>query len=228
VTTQKKLLEIACFNAESALIAANAGADRIELCENYKAGGVSPSIGLLRTVHESINIPLHVMVRPRPGDFVFTGDEFKKMIGDIQELRNTGIKNIVTGLLTADGNVDQQRMKLIIEEAAGMKITFHRAIDLCNDIERSVSELIDLGIHSVLTSGGVGSAMSGVPALAQLHEKYGDAIEIIAAGGIRSFNISQLLGTCCNVYHSAALVNGQTTADTDEIRGMKKALANKK
>lgn len=218
------LLEIACFNAESALTAQAAGADRIELCEDYAAGGITPSDNLLLKVRSSVTLPLVVMIRPRGGNFVYSGEEISQMERSILFCKENSVDGVVFGVLTPEGEIDKKACSHLIAKARPLPVTFHRAIDICSDTGVALQELIDLGVDRVLTSGGKDGALEGVEQLRSLQEKFGKAIRIMPGGGIRSGTILKLLSSGCNEFHSAAVMSGEN-ADAEEIRAIKRLLS---
>jgi len=127
------MLEIAVFNIGSALLAVEAGADRLELCENPAEGGTTPSYGTLKMAKEKINIPVFPIIRVRGGDFLYSDDEFAVMKKDIELCKQLGFEGIVIGLLNADGTVDADRTKQLTDLAYPMEVTFHRAFDRAAD-----------------------------------------------------------------------------------------------
>jgi len=218
VEMNKPLLEIACFNIESALKAAHAGADRIELCDNYYEGGTTPSFGMIQYAIQKINIPINVMIRPRGGDFLYSSAEFEIMKQDILTIKKLGINGIVTGILTSKRTVDLVRMKELIEIAKPLEITFHKAFDLCPDQTTALETLIELGIHRILTSGGEKNAWEGLQKIKELVKQSGDQIIIMPGGGIRHQNIGKLkIQTGAKEYHSAALVKRMANTRTLEF-----------
>lgn len=228
-----KLLEIACFSLESALIAQASGADRIELCENYLAGGFSPEISNVIQARKQVNIPLHVMVRPHPDlfpasltaapeSFNYSEMEVQWMLQYVIACRLSGIDGIVFGALTDQKTVDITTCARLMEAAGTMSFTFHRAIDACVDISGNFKQIISLGIHRVLSSGGCHTALEGLSTLTRLQETFGDSIILMPGGGIRSNSIETLLATGCHEFHSAAYNVLTKQADGDEIRSLKK------
>jgi copper homeostasis protein len=215
----KILLEIACFNFESALIAQKAGAHRIELCENYKEGGVTPSKELIRTVKQSLSIPVIVMIRPRPGNFIYTDTAFALMKNDISFCKEQGCNGLVFGILTGDHKIDAERCKELIELARPLPCTFHRAFDFIENSEEALEQLIAIGFSRLLTSGKAKSALEGSAGLKKLIAKASDRVTIIPGGGIRSSNVSMLiLNTGATEIHSAAINDDSETASQEEIK----------
>lgn len=198
------VLEICVDSLESAIAAEAGGAQRVELCTALAEGGLTPSLGLLRAVRSRIAIDIHVMVRPRAGDFLYSSDDFALMKSEIAIARENGANGIVLGLLTADGDIDVERTAKLVELAHPMKVTFHRAIDLTRDIESALEDVIRTGAHLVLTSGGEPTAMQGRNFIRKMMLTAGDRIQIMAGGGIRPDNICEIArATGALEYHSA-------------------------
>lgn len=213
------LLEIACFNIESCLEAQQAGADRIEFCADYSAGGITPTHQDILKIRELLQIPLHVIIRPRGGNFVYTIDEIETIKSDILFCKQNDINGVVCGVLTSENKIDKQLNKELAKLAGPMSTTFHRAIDECVDIEEAINDLIDLGFTRVLTSGGKQNAFEGISILKTLQEKSGKQITIIPGGGIRSSNIDRLIEeTGCYEFHSAAITNTTDLVDVNEVK----------
>jgi copper homeostasis protein len=220
----QRKLEIACFNIESALIAQANGADRIEFCENYSAGGVTPDYDSILELRKKISIPLHVIIRPRAGDFMYTAAEIESMKEQILFCKTNGIDGIVFGALTPAYTINASVCKNLVQLAGSLSLTFHRAIDQCKDIHAQVKLLIELGVHRVLTSAGKKSADEGIPELKLLNQNFGSDIIIMPGGGIRSTNISQIMQTGCHEFHSAAITNGSEQTDALEIKQLRSLL----
>ncbi|MBL7932514.1 MAG: copper homeostasis protein CutC [Bacteroidia bacterium] len=217
----KKVLEIACFNLESALIAQSAGADRIELCTDYSSGGISPKIELVKETREKIQIPLHVIVRSRDGNFCYNAFELEEMVAYTELCKNAGVNGVVFGALTDDKKIDLEACSTVKKAAGNMTLTFHRAIDECVDIKRGLQEIISLDYHRVLTSGGKQNAMNGIQSLKEMQNEFGNKIIIMPGGGIRSNNIKQILDTGCKEFHSAAITKSGALTDSQEIENLK-------
>lgn len=139
-------LEICLENAESALVAERNGASRIELCGNLLEGGTTPSYGLITTCKKLLSIPIHVMIRPRGGDFCYSDLEFEIMKEDIKTCKSLGVEGVVLGLLLPDGSVDVSRTKILADLAKPMSVTFHRAFDMTNDPKRALEDIIVFNI----------------------------------------------------------------------------------
>jgi copper homeostasis protein len=211
------MLEIACFNSASAILAAHAGANRIELCADYAAGGVTPSVQSLHQLKPEITIPINVMIRPRAGDFVYTNEEFEQMRSEI-ELFKPQVNGFVFGISNEKNQVDQDRNRALVELAAPLPCTFHRAFDQVPDMIVATEQLIQCGFKFILTSGGQLNAVAGAKNVADLQQKFGKQISFILGGGVRSSNIESLkLQTKVEWYHSAAITQAGESVDKEEV-----------
>ena len=154
-------VEICTFSLESCLNAQLAGASRVELCSGMYDGGTTPSAAMIRMAREKLSIQLYVMIRPRGGDFLYSDLEFEMMKEDIRFAKACRADGVVLGILNADGSVDVRRMRELVELAAPLKVTFHRAIDMTRDMEEALEGIIEAGCYRVLTSGGRVQIMAG-------------------------------------------------------------------
>ena len=182
------LLEICANSYESAINASIAGAHRIELCSELAIGGITPSYGLLKKVVADLKIPVHVLIRPRSGDFTYSKDEFEIMKQNILFCKELGCAGIVSGILQQDQTIDQARTKELIELAKPMSFTFHRGFDWTPDPLKAVLQLVVLGAQRVLTSGQEANAEKGVLLLKELQEIVANELIIMPGGGINSKN----------------------------------------
>lgn len=199
------LLEICCPTLQSALNAESGGADRIELCSGLELGGLTPSPAMIRMALSKVNIPIMVLIRPRPGDFCYSSVEFEALKLDIQFCRIIGVAGVACGVLTRDGHVDLIRMRALIDEAEDLHVTFHRAFDFVVDPFLAAQQLIDLGVSTILTSGQQKDALSGQSLLSELQERFGHQIQIMAGGGVRDYNAAELLrSTGLSAVHASA------------------------
>ncbi|WP_034915451.1 copper homeostasis protein CutC [Erwinia sp. 9145] len=196
-------LEVCCYGVDCALAAENAGADRIELCAAPAEGGLTPSAGSLIQARERLSIPVHPIVRPRCGDFCFTDGEFNEIKSDIAFIRELGFPGLVVGVLDIDGHIDMPRMKQIMALCEGMAVTFHRAFDLCHNPLTALSQLTDLGVARILTSGQQQSAESGLPLLRELNRHTRGPI-IMAGAGVRLSNLQKFIDAGLPEVHSSA------------------------
>ena len=186
------LLEACVANVESAIAAQQAGANRLELCNVLGAGGITPSHGLIELVKKKISIPVHVLIRPREGDFLFSDDEFEIMKRDVEVCKELNVAGVVIGILNADGSVDVSRCAELIAIAKPMSVTFHRAFDLTADAFNSLEDIIKLGCNRILTSGQRATAVHGAGFISGLIQQANGRIIIMPGGGITPKNISQL------------------------------------
>ncbi len=220
-------LEIACSNIQSCLNASQGGADRIELFENLADGGCSPSFGMMRMAKEKTNLPIYAMIRPRGGDFVYTDIEFEIMVYDVILCNELNIDGIVFGIIDANHHVDVKRCKILLDFWKNKKATFHRAIDLTTDIEKSTQEIIDLGFERILSSGGKPNAAEGLTTLHRLQSKFGNQISIMPGSGISHENIrlfsefNEVHATCKSNVSTSELFGNYIESDLDLIRKLK-------
>jgi copper homeostasis protein len=185
--------EACVTSVAQARAAQNAGADRLELCTRISTGGLTPPLPLLVAVRAAVAVPIHVMIRPRPGDFVHTRSEMDTMIRAIAAAREAGADGVVLGLLTADRQVDIVVLRALAPVTRGLSVTFHRAFDeVANPLE-AMEELIMLGVSRILTSGGAPTARKGETVLANLVSASRGRIGIIACGKVRPANVRALI-----------------------------------
>lgn len=221
------ILEISVYNLQDAIDAEKAGADRLEICDNYSMGGITANFEVLQKIAEKINIPVFPIIRPRAGNFVYTNNEFEQMCDDVLRCKQLGFKGIVTGILKEDNTIDIERTKQIIEIAHPLAVTFHKAFDVVENSTQAIQQLINIGCKRVLTSGKQRTAIEGKPLLQALHQEFSNEITIVVAGSIRSNNLSKLLSnTYFTEIHSAALQNSndEILFDADEIKKMKQIM----
>ena len=185
--------EVCAASIESALAAEKGGANRIELCSALSEGGLTPSAGMIKFACKNLNIPVFVLIRPRTGDFLYSGAEFATMKEDILAAKALGADGIVVGMLNADGSIDFPRMKVLMDCAKPMEVTFHRAFDMANDPFIALEEIIKLGCQRILTSGQAVTASQGENMLGQLVKKAGNRIGIMPGSGINSKNLAQIV-----------------------------------
>ncbi|MCC7306747.1 MAG: copper homeostasis protein CutC, partial [Acidobacteria bacterium] len=169
-TKRIPLLEVCVDSVESAFAAEKGGADRVELCDNLVEGGTTPSAGSIEAARERLSIKLHVIVRPRGGDFLYSDIELDVMKRDILTAKDLGADGVVIGVLNADGTIDREHTRELVEIARPMSVTFHRAFDMTREPFEAMETLIDLGIDRILTSGQEPGAEKGVELIRELVE----------------------------------------------------------
>ena len=200
------LIEVCVEGIDGFLAAQEAGADRVELCAGLVEGGITPSIGTVRSVLKQATIPFHVIVRPRGGDFLYSDAEFDSMVGDVEALRDLGVAGVVVGCLTADGAIDEARMRTLVEAAGPLAVTCHRAFDMTREPTEALEALIRVGVGRVLTSGQRDTAVEGIDLLAALVKQASGRIIILGCGALDAGNIAAVRAKTALVeMHFAAL-----------------------
>ena len=201
-------LEVIGFTIESCLIAQAAGAHRIELCDNPSEGGTTPSYGFIKAAREKLTIELYPIIRPRGGDFLYSDTEFEIMKADVQICKNIGCNGVVIGILLADGTVDKERCKQLVDIAYPMGVTFHRAFDRTADPFKALEDIISIGCERILTSGQKPSVNEGVQLLIDLVQQANERIIIMPGSGVRAENIVALANkTNALEFHTSARVH---------------------
>jgi copper homeostasis protein len=185
------LVEICVDSVAGAIAAQRGGADRIELCDNLLEGGTTPSAGCIK-VARSVKIGLHVMIRPRGGDFLYSPEELEVMREDIRMAKDLGADGVVFGCLTAAGQVDRLQTAELTQLARPLNVTFHRAFDMSSDPERGLEELIELGVDRVLTSGQESTCLEGMEVIAALVRKAAGRIIVMPGGGLTLRNVARI------------------------------------
>lgn len=182
------IFEVCANSFQSAINAQKGGANRIELCAALEVGGITPSYGLIKQVAEQLTIPIHVLIRPRGGHFVYSDDEIEIMRKDIRFCKELGIDGVVIGMLTKEGAIDVTVLKELVKLARPMKVGFHRAFDRAKDPIESFKTLMDCGIDILLTSGQQPAVNFGLDLIAELVELSNGKIEVLPGGGITEYN----------------------------------------
>jgi copper homeostasis protein len=175
-------IEICVGDVESAIAAEVGGADRVELCDNLAVGGTTPSAGTIAEACRWLSIPVHVLIRPRAGDFVYSERELAVMRHDIEAAKALGAAGVVLGVLTPEGGLARDPVTALIGLARPLNVTFHKAIDQASDPLELLDTLMTLGADRVLSSGGRPTALEGVEALRTLVARAGDRIAVMAGG----------------------------------------------
>lgn len=214
------ILEVCIDSVEAALAASRGGAQRVELCADLLEGGVTPSAGLITTVRKQIKLDLFVIIRPRGGDFCYTDSEFAVMEAEIEHARALGADGVVVGVLGEDCRVDVARTRRLVELAAPLPVTFHRAFDHAPDLEAALEDVIATGARRVLTSGGAADATTGAETIARLARQARGRIQVMPGGGVRLANIAALAATGATEFHTSL-----RTAYASPVRGGNPAAA---
>ena len=189
----KITLEVCVDSVESAIAAEKGGADRVELCDNLLEGGTTPSFAAIELARKYLKIGLHVIIRPRGGDFLYSNLEFEIMKRDIEIAKQIGADGVVFGILDENGEVDFKRTIKLIDSARPMSVTFHRAFDVTRDAKQSLETLIELGVERVLTSGQEATAFEGLETIAELIEIAGERIIVMGCGNLNKRNVKKFV-----------------------------------
>ncbi|HEY5214557.1 MAG TPA: copper homeostasis protein CutC, partial [Acidobacteriaceae bacterium] len=189
---RKMIFELCAETIEACHVARDGGAHRIELCSGLSEGGLTPSHGLIHAAVERSGLPIHVLVRPRGGDFLYSAAEVDVMREDILHIKHLGATGVVLGVLRPDGTVDIEGTRELVELARPMKVTFHRAVDATHSLPQALEDVIATGADRVLTSGGERDVVAGSSSLGKLVIQAGNRIEVAVGGGLRLKNAASL------------------------------------
>jgi copper homeostasis protein len=214
VSMKKIETELCAYSMESVAVGALAGVTRIELCASPCEGGTTPSAAAIAVAHVLIghaadtsghpSTELSVMIRPRGGDFLYTGTEFEQMKHEIVFARECGADGVVFGLLTPEGDVDVERTRELVRLANPMECTFHRAFDVAREPLRALEDVIASGCRRILTSGQRATATEGIETLRALVRAAGGRVEIMAGSGVNPENARKLAATGVDALHFSA------------------------
>jgi copper homeostasis protein len=211
---EKNILEICCFNLDSARIAADAGADRVELCADPAGGGTTPGIGLIKTVRKKISIELYPIIRVRGGDFLFSEEEFEIMLHEVEACKSAGCDGVVFGMLLPDGRVDKNHSAILVEKAYPMGVSFHRAFDWTRNPFEALEDIIETGCERILTSGQQPTAILGAALIRDLVSQADGRIQIMPGSGVRAANITDLKKeTRATHFHSSARIQKKSSME---------------
>jgi len=201
---RRVLLEVPVASVEDALAAQTGGADRLELNAALALGGLTPSLGTLIEVKAAVALPVLVMIRPRPGGFAYSQADFKVMQRDADLALQHRADGIVLGILTADGQVDMDRCRRLLQQVGERAAVFHRAFDVTPEPFEALEKLIELGFRRVMTSGQEENAYNGVALIAELIRRSAGRIEVLPAGGINRFTVADVVArTGCDQVHAS-------------------------
>jgi len=209
------LLEICASTYQSALNAQRAGAHRIELCTELGVGGLTPSYGMLHRVMAELTIPVHVLIRPRSGDFTYTEAEIEIMKEDIRICKEMGCAGVVIGVLKEDLTIDIAKTKTLLKLARPLSVTFHRAFDWTKDPFAALETLAEIGVDRILSSGQEKGAVLGIELLEALKKRANNRLEILPGGGINASNISKFKALGFPAVHTSAteITDGEGVGD---------------
>jgi copper homeostasis protein len=187
------LFELCVESLEAAQAAESGGADRIELCSQLPIGGITPGLELINTATRALSIPVHVLIRPRSGNFVFSSSEFDQMRWQIEQVKKAGAAGIAVGILLPDGSVDMERSRELVGLGRPMSVTFHRAFDESGDLRQALENVVLAGADCLLTSGGAADVLAGAESIARLSRQAGNRLQIMAGGGLRLDNLVEVV-----------------------------------
>ena len=201
------VLEVIGFNIQSCQIAQDAGADRIELCDNPGEGGTTPSYGFIKAARKILQLQLYPIIRPRGGDFLYSAEEFDIMKTDIAICKELGCDGVVLGMLNKEGSIDKKRCSQLVALAYPMGVTFHRAFERCANPFEALEDIIEIGFERILTSGQQPTALEGAHFINELIRQADDRIIIMPGSGVRSTNLAEIAQkTGATEFHSSARI----------------------
>ena len=225
MTERKLAIEVCANGLDSARNAQRAGADRVELCDFLEAGGITPTSDVISIVKERLVIPVHVLIRPRPGNFVYSNAEFRKMQKEIEVCLKLKVEGIVFGILTTEGTLDIDRCTSLAKMVKPLSITFHRAFDKVKEPENALEEIIAMGFDLILTSGQKENCSEGSELISQLIKQADGRISIMPGAGITEDNIGEVVKrTGASEFHFSAktkLPDGRFVSDQNRIKTIK-------
>lgn len=216
-------IEIVVYNIESALRAAEGGADRIELCDNPAEGGTTPSYGTIELVRQNVSLDVFVMIRPRGGDFLYSNVEFHSMKRDISQCQKLSVDGVVFGMLNPDGTMDKKRCRELIERARPLKVTCHRAFDMTRDPFEALEDCIEAGFDRILTAGQQAQALKGADLIKELIRKANGRIAIMPGSGLNESTVEEIVkrSGAVEIHFSAtAFRKSEMMHRNDHIAGM--------
>jgi copper homeostasis protein len=211
------LFELCAESAQAAQAAELGGADRIELCSQLSISGVTPSEELTSAVIRALSIPVHVLIRPRGGDFVYSAAEFDQMRRQIEYVKQAGAAGIAIGVLLPNGRVDVERSRELVNLGRPLSVTFHRAFDETADLSGALESVIQTGADCLLTSGGAPDVLAGADSIARLRRQAAGRLQIMAGGGLRLANLAEVVRRTGVSYLHGSLTRRNVTPMQAEI-----------
>jgi copper homeostasis protein len=186
-------LEVVVYNIESAFKALEGGADRVEVCADPGAGGTTPAMGTVEVIRQNVSLDVYAMLRPRGGDFIYSSYEFHAMKRDLSQFQRLSVDGVVLGILNNNGTIDKKRCAELIQRARPLKVTCHRAFDMTRDPVEALEDCIEAGFDRILTSGQHTTALEGVDVIANVREKAGNRIAIMAGSGVNESTVREIV-----------------------------------
>jgi copper homeostasis protein len=211
------LFEVCAESVEAAQAAESGGANRIELCSQLPIGGVTPEIELTRATIRAVSIPVHVLIRPRGGDFAFSADEFDLMRRQIELAKQAGAAGVAVGVLRMDGSVDVERTRELVKLGHPMSVTFHRSFDETPNLIEALEAVIETGADCLLTSGGAPDVLTGAESIARLRRQAGEHLAIMAGGGLRLHNLLEVVRRTGVKYLHGSMTRAHEAVATTEF-----------
>ena len=209
------IIEICATTIKSVLNANMAGADRIELCSNYNVGGLTPSIKFIKEALNISKIPIHVLVRPRPGNFIYNSNEIDKMKKSIMSIMELGINGFVVGSIKLNGEIDDEFINDVRELTNNLDLTFHRSFDYLNNQKKSIDMLVDIGFSRILCSGNQSDAINGIQNLISLNKYSNNRIAIMPGGGINKENCLEFKNLGFKEIHLSGILKSNSSNSLD-------------
>ncbi|MGA9671161.1 MAG: copper homeostasis protein CutC [Terracidiphilus sp.] len=221
------LFELCAETLPVAQVAQSAGADRVELCTQLRIGGLTADLDLIATVVRKLSLPVHALLRPRGGDFVYSAAEFEQMRRQLRQLKKIGVSGIVSGVLLPDGCVDLTRSRELVDLASPLEFTFHRAFDETPDLDEALEAVIATGADWLLTSGGESDLQKGVDAIARIVQKSAGRIGVIAGGGLRLTDLEMVLRRSgVRSLHGSLTRDAHDPSSTDPLQALEATVRN--
>jgi len=221
------LLECCANSVQSAINGEKGGANRIELCTGLELGGLTPKRNDILNASAEINIPIHVLIRPKDGGFVYSDNELIEMIDDIQFCKTVGCEGVVIGTLHKNGSINIEQTKQMVKAAKPMHVTFHRAFDEGNDLLKNLEDVITCGCDTLLTSGQAKNISLGFKNLKKLVRISAGRINILAGSGVNHINTEDLFKIGVRNFHlsgSEKNKNGVLETNSKNIQAVLKKL----